>query len=178
MREMVSVWKGTLFDLVALEDGDTGRFWRRRWYFRQRPSDAKLREYRDILRQFWSGDRGFLPAILSDLVYDALREHRKPWKVESHSPGSYQIVPDYRVFALSLAFAVNRFQRRLAACENPECRDYFIKPRKTQKFCDRPNCLIYGQQKQKREWWKKHGDEWRKKRASRKGRAKERKSKQ
>jgi hypothetical protein len=172
MREMASVWQETLLDLVALEDGDTGRFWRRRWYFRERPNDAKLRYYRDFLRQYWSGDRDFLPAILSELVYDAQRKDHKPLRVESQSQALYQIVPDFRIFVLSLAFAVNHFQSRLAVCENPECRDYFVKPRKTQKFCDRPNCLIYGQQKQKREWWKKHGDEWRKQRANRKNRGK------
>jgi hypothetical protein len=169
MREMTSIWESALLDLLVLKDSDIERFWKSHWYFRQRPSDAKLREYRGLLQQLWSTDRDFLPAILADLVYDAHQDHRRPWLVESDSRGSYRIVPDYRVFALSLAFAVNNFQGRIATCENPECKQYFVKTRKTQKFCDRRNCLLYGQRKQKKEWWEKHGDEWRKNRAERKG---------
>jgi len=176
MKEMASIWQETLLDVVALKDADTEYFWRLHWYFRQPPSDERLLGYRDILRQFWQGDRGLVAAILGELLFDATR-HSKTWVVEGPSPESCRIVPDYRIFALSLAFAFNKFRGQLGICENPECKDYFVRPRNTQKFCERKVCLIYGQQKQKRQWWKEHGDEWRRNRAHLKGRPKKRKLK-
>lgn len=164
MSDLGRVWEMVLLDLVALQDADTKRFWRTHWYFFHRPNDETLREYRDEIRAFWSGNRGLLGAILSGLVHDATRGYRKPWIVESPSAGLYRITPDYRNFELSLAFAFERYQKRMATCENPDCKDHFLKPRKTQKFCDRPTCLAYGQRKQKRDWWEKHGGEWRQER--------------
>jgi hypothetical protein len=99
-----------------------------------------------------------------ELLFDAQRGNRT-WVVEGPSPELCRIVPDYRIFPLSLAFAFIKFRGRLAVCGNPKCKHYFIRPRKTQKFCERKECLMYGQQKQKREWWKEHGAEWREKRA-------------
>jgi hypothetical protein len=98
--------------------------------------------------------------------------------VESASLGSFRVVPDYRIFAVSLTFAISSFQERMAVCGNPECEEYFFKARKTQKFCDRPNCLAYGQRTQKNRWWEKHGNEWRKKnKANRTGEGREKKRK-
>jgi hypothetical protein len=171
MKEMVSVWKETLLDLVLLEEGGTARLWDRHWYFRRRPAEEKLRGYQQILRQFWAGDRGLLSALLGEFLFDAVYKNPTPWVVEGPTPQSCQIVPDYRIFALSLAFALNNFWCRLGVCDNPECKDYFVRSRKTQKFCDRPNCLLYGQRKYKREWWQKDGDQWRKNRAERQGKS-------
>lgn len=176
MKEMASVWRETLLDLVALEDGDTGYFWRRHSYFRDKPHDSRLRDYRDFLRMFWKGDRRMASAVLGELLFDVPRGN-KTWVVEGSSPESCRIVPDYRIFALSLAFAFNNFRGRLGVCDNPSCKDYFIRTRKTQKFCERKDCLMYGQRKQKREWWKEHGVEWREKRAHHQQRLKRPKSK-
>src|ERR1700687_3352426 len=53
----------------------------------------------------------------------------------------------------------------MAVCGNPECPSpYFLKARKTQRFCDRPACSAYGQREHKRKWWSEHGEEWKQKR--------------
>lgn len=177
MKAMISVWKEILLDLVHLEDGGTGLFWKRHWYFRRRPSDNNLDKYRQLLHQFWSGDRALLSALLGELLFDAANKNTAPWLVEGPNPEACQIVPDYRIFALSLAFAVNNFRGRFGVCHNPECKDYFIRSRKTQKFCDRPNCLLYGQREYKKIWWRTEGVEWRRNRAKGKGRVKGKKLK-
>lgn len=48
-------------------------------------------------------------------------------------------------------------------CRNSNCSSrYFLARRKTQKYCNE-DCALPAQRACKRDWWRKHGDEWRRK---------------
>jgi hypothetical protein len=49
-------------------------------------------------------------------------------------------------------------------CRNPNCSSpFFLARRKTEKYCNE-DCALPAQRASKRDWWRKHGDEWRRKR--------------
>jgi hypothetical protein len=54
-------------------------------------------------------------------------------------------------------------------CANPECpAPYFIANRTTHRLCNRDECREWAQGAHKREWWAKHGAQWRAARAKKK----------
>ena len=49
---------------------------------------------------------------------------------------------------------------KMTKCANPDCPSpYFLRHKKTQRFCDRPACLAYGQRIHKLNWWREHGEQ-------------------
>lgn len=47
---------------------------------------------------------------------------------------------------------------RLGICENPDCpARYFVKKRRTQRFCEQGPCVQYAQRKYSLDWWKREG---------------------
>jgi len=53
---------------------------------------------------------------------------------------------------------------RLRVCVRPHCtHPYFIARHLNQNYCS-DRCARYGQQKWKKDWWDRHGTEWRRKR--------------
>jgi len=57
-------------------------------------------------------------------------------------------------------------QERLLICCRPDCSTrYFIATHLRQKYCS-DLCAHWAQRGWKREWWKKHGDDWRRRRTT------------
>jgi hypothetical protein len=119
-------------------------------------------EYRDSLRKIWEGDRQAMANIVSAWVQEANK--RNPWSTQvlTNTRGqSVFVVPRHGILPLSLALGVSELWPKMAVCGNPECPNrYFLRGRKTQRFCDRPACAAYGQREHKRNWWNEHGAEW------------------
>lgn len=149
----------TLLELANLPDFESDRFigkiGKRHYYldsFRWNPL-----KYRDELRKIWSGDHSDLDRILNDWIQQAAG--KRPFHVFT---GRYcTVIPAYDMFPLALAFGVSELLPKMAVCENPECSNrYFIRARKTQRFCEIPACAAYGQREHKRKWWSEHGEKW------------------
>lgn len=47
-------------------------------------------------------------------------------------------------------------------CPNPDCvAPYFMKKRKTQKFCEKGDCVAFAQRQYALRWWRSKGEQWR-----------------
>lgn len=124
--------------------------------------DRVLLTYRDRLRQFWCGDD---PAYyLAHWISRPAPYPTGTWAVTCWADGTYGISPNYSVLSLSLAIGASEWTGKMAICSNPNCpQPYFLRGRKTQRFCNRPACIAYGQREHKRNWWNEHGEHWRQK---------------
>jgi hypothetical protein len=154
-----------LLNLVNLPDHYCEQF-RRRFgnLYRLPGDDPLLLECRNQLRRLWSGDRsaGFL---LESWVRQANRSAEPSWVLTVFGDGQHGVRPNVHVFPLSLAFGATELASKMALCANPDCpARYFLKGRKSQRFCDRPACAVYGQREHKKTWWRKHSQEWKAKR--------------
>jgi hypothetical protein len=46
---------------------------------------------------------------------------------------------------------------KLGVCLNPDCLvPYFIKKRRTQKFCEEGECVVWAQRRYAKKWWREH----------------------
>jgi hypothetical protein len=157
-------YRETLQELANLSDSDSKRFMDRvgsRHYW-LRSFRSALLQYRDDLRKVWSGDHETTERAIHRWIQEATEE--PAWHVVSgtnHGRWYWNVLPNYAVFPLALALGVSELQPRMAICKNPGCPNkYFLKARKTQRFCDRPACSACGQREHKRKWWSEHGKEW------------------
>jgi hypothetical protein len=76
--------------------------------------------------------------------------------VLGYAGGAPRVLPNYFLLPLALALGITEAGAKTAVCANPECpAPYFLKRRRTQRFCDRPACLAYGQRQHKLDWWRK-----------------------
>ncbi|MGH9352533.1 MAG: hypothetical protein ACRD2G_10285, partial [Terriglobia bacterium] len=126
-------------------------------YFPLRPA---LFEWQKMLRKIWETRAADLVIFALAEWTDQLRKNNWPaWIFDIRQRPAMS--PNYGVFALSLAVGVAEALPKMAVCANRECpQKYFLKSRTTQRFCDRPACAACGQREHKREWWRKHGQEW------------------
>jgi hypothetical protein len=129
------------------------------------PAGFRIYQYRDSLRKIWEGDHQATANLVSDWVKQANK--RAPYRTEVHTNTREQtvfVLPNYSILPLSLALGVSNLWPKMAVCGNPKCPNrYFLKGRRTQRFCDRPACAAYGQREHKRIWWNKYGVEWKQK---------------
>jgi hypothetical protein len=160
-------------DLVNLRDDAVEWFWRKwRADYINTKWNRPLPEYREELQAIWS-----IPLSQSRESTTLTDVRLQAWLNEAHKPRrltwmlwSGCVLPDFRNFPLSIALAVSEQANRMAICPNPECpQKYFLRNRKTRRYCDRPACIEYGQREFKREWWKRVGA---KRRVERSGTAK------
>src|ERR1051326_3749852 len=71
--------------------------------------------------------------------------------------GRLSMEPKELLGTICILFLRDYSMGRTALCANPDCHSpYFIKKRKTQKFCEAGPCTEQAQREQKREWWRKH----------------------
>jgi hypothetical protein len=158
----------TLLELANLSDTDTRRFMVRMVarYYDGRSFRSGPLVYRDDLRKIWSGDREATDRSLRLWLEQARKS--PPWHLVSmtdYGRPSWGVYPNYYIFPLALALGVSEMKPQMAVCGNPECPNrYFLKARKTQRFCDRPACAAYGQREHKRKWWSEHGEKWKQER--------------
>jgi hypothetical protein len=139
-----------LLDLANLRDESAPRF-RQRWGVLALPeSDARLLAYRDELRLLWRNPRD--PALARWL--DEVAGERG-W-VLAYWGSAPRVLPNYFLLPLALALGVVEVSARTAICANPACpAPFFLRGRKTQRYCDRPACLAHGQRQHKLRWWRK-----------------------
>jgi hypothetical protein len=122
--------------------------------------DSAILRFRDDLREIWvSGNNTILHAWIKYLRSQNLHS----WVVGTWADGTPSVQPNYLLLPLSLAIAVSEWRSKMCVCGNPECpQKYFLKGRRTQRFCDRWSCSAYGQRQHKLRWWKAHKSEIRK----------------
>jgi hypothetical protein len=142
-----------LLDLANLPDNSCERF-RRRFAMLDvsiRKDDAAILLFRDQLQHTWStGDSSILHLWVN--YFGA--NYQQSWVVNNWADGAHSVSPNYQLLSLSLSIAVSEWRSRMAVCENPTCPErYFLKGRKTQRFCDRRRCAAYGQRQHKLKWW-------------------------
>jgi len=78
-----------------------------------------------------------------------------------------EIEPDHWWQTAFLLYLRDHLCGRTAFCANPDClAPYFIRKRKTQKFCE-SGCVEYGARERAKKWWQLHGAEWRSRRKRR-----------
>lgn len=155
--------KEILLELVSLRDDSCARF-RRRFPMLNvsvHKEDEEILKFRNVLQQLWRGDvRTF--AVVASWVRYAQLQHT--WTVGTWADGTLSVQPNYCLFPLCLAIAASEWGGKMTTCANPDCpQPYFLKGRKTQRFCDRPACIAYGQREHKRNWWSEHGEAWKRK---------------
>lgn len=116
---------------------------------------------RDVLRGAWRGDKSCLDGgPIMSVIFAAI--HVTAERIE--------VKPSQLVETASLLFMRDRLQGKTAICENPECpAPYFLRKRKTQKFCEAGPCVEYGARLRANKWWHAHGDEWREQRRNKSG---------
>jgi hypothetical protein len=168
-----------LLDLANLPDHYCQQFRRRVGnQYRLPGGDPLLLQYRDQLQRIWAGDR-YADLVLLDWVHQAVRSNEPSWVLTVFGDGLHGVRPNYHVFPLSLAIGATELASKMALCANPGCpARYFLKGRKSQRFCDQPACAVYGQREHKKNWWNKHRLELEEKReAERKRRVKHAKAK-
>jgi len=147
-----------LIDLASLQDDSFAQFWRRfpMLDVSVTEDDSAILNRRNELRRVWSGDMAVGEAV-SFWANLTRVEHRQTWVVSAWANGRYTVHPNTHIFCLSLAIGVGELSHKMAICANPDCpQKYFLKGRKTQRFCDRPPCAAYGQRQHKKNWWHAH----------------------
>jgi hypothetical protein len=118
-----------------------------------RVNSEDLTEARTLLRRGWEGD----PRALQQVRHDAFRGLviAPP---ESPSPlRSFELIVANLWSLVCILFWRDYTLRRLSRCVNPDCRAYFVKPRKTQNVCQRQVCLDWSQRQYRLDWWDRRG---------------------
>jgi hypothetical protein len=149
----------------------------KRWAVRPVDSDPLeplLIPIRDTIRIAWRSEsridaisKG--PALLYPEL--ALRiSKRKLASIESTftarirvTAGRTEVVPDHWWQTAWLLYLRDCLLGKTAICENPACpTPFFIRKRKTQKFCDGGHdCSAYGDRLRAIKWWRARGNAWR-----------------
>lgn len=157
-----------IVDLANLRDDADAEdwFWHRwRREYTRTKFNRPLNKYREELRGIWSvplshSPKYATPADVRLRFWLDEAQRRQTWTLWKGC-----VFPDYRNLPLSLAVAVGELTPRMTICQNPECPSrYFLKGRSTQRFCERPACILYGQREHKKKWWAEHGGQWKEER--------------
>lgn len=155
--------KEILLDLANLRDDSPGLFRRRFGQLDVSISgdDQAILRFRDQLQRLWR--REARAAVILQMWVRERRPGWEPFTVGQWADGRQSVWPNYHILPLSLAIGVAELGSKMAICKNPDCpQKYFLKGRRTQRFCDRLACTAYGQREHKRKWWSEHGEEWKK----------------
>jgi hypothetical protein len=117
-------------------------------------------ELRTALRQAWRGEKAGEGELPVRYIEDSAGRYMKfSWIFKA---GKAELVAEDLWSAICVLFLRDRAAHKTAVCENPDCpAPYFIRKRKTQKFCEAGPCVEYGARLRANKWWKAHGNEWR-----------------
>ena len=162
-------WRKELLLALANLRDDGCAYFRRKLYFPDDPllkDDQTILEYRNRLRKLWRREPDWEDVLHHWVYIDCRMKHLSTWSVPLWRDGTYSVEPNYKVFPLALAIATGEWMPKMGFCENPECpAPYFLKARKTQRFCERGPCLAYGQRQHALSWWRRVGTRLRAERA-------------
>jgi hypothetical protein len=113
-------------------------------------------QQRDILRKAWEGDRSAIESMRQHAAANVTSQ----WKfhhgrIDITAPDAWTVV--------CVLFLIDHESGNTVICENNEdCpAPYFVRKRRTQKFCESGPCVAHGQRLRSRKWWSEHGNEWR-----------------
>jgi hypothetical protein len=110
------------------------------------PFDKRLR-LRDHLRAAWERNEQAIAEMQASRIPAMLF----PTK------GGFEFEPHVWTQAMDLLFLRDHLAGKTAICANKDCPNpYFIRKRKTQKYCEAGPCVAQAQKEQKREWWNKN----------------------
>lgn len=116
---------------------------------------SNLWQQRAILRKAWEGDR----AAIESIRQHASANISSQWKFQR---GQIDITAPDAWTVVCILFLIDHESGNTVKCENPDCpASYFVRKRRTQKFCESGPCVAYGQRLRANRWWKQHGEEWR-----------------
>jgi hypothetical protein len=110
-----------------------------------------LVKFRDVLRQAWQNPSDTIAlGVLRNLAIG----HTK-WQSVA---GRLEIVVEDMLARVCVLFLRDHAAGRLAVCANPKCKSkFFVRSRKTQKFCEVPECLVVGHRTSTQNWWETKG---------------------
>jgi hypothetical protein len=110
-------------------------------------------EFRDSLRQAWRGDPKALRKI-THVVQMGLAQTGT--KLISNKKGQLELTADNPLAIACILFLRDFGAGRLALCANPSCTSpFFVRSRRTQKFCDVPACMVYSHRLSANKHWAK-----------------------
>lgn len=164
-RFLKGIRREMVLDLANLSDHSCERFRKRYLIFDPKIDDSSILQLREQLRRFWSGDdqyhasrpEFFRLGLLHSWLNQALQSSQMIWSVGTYADGTHSLEPNYFPPLLAVAKAASELSSKMGICANAECpQKYFLKGRKTQRFCDRPACAAYGQRQHKLKWWDAH----------------------
>ena len=113
--------------------------------------DGPNLDLRDHLREAWRGNETKL-RFIEDSVG---RYMRSKWMFNR---GHIEIVADDLWSTICVLFLRDRAAHKTGICTNPACHSpYFIRKRKTQKYCEAGPCTAEAQRRHKLDWWNRVG---------------------
>lgn len=106
-------------------------------------------KFRDVLRRAWIGDSCSLNIVELLAQMNA--------KITATENGRIELVIDDTLGAASILFLREFAAGRLGMCANPQCPSpYFVRSRRTQKFCDVPACMVYSHRVSANNYWSRN----------------------
>ena len=128
--------------------------------------------YRNALRGAWVSDPKLLeefagpppyrnaPSALI-FIYEQARLYNKTrWLFAN---GGIQLIPDSLWSTICMLFLRDHAAHKTGFCANPECANpYFLRKRRTQKYCEAGPCVAYAQRRYSLSYWNREGRERRK----------------
>jgi hypothetical protein len=128
-----------------------------------------LAELQEWLRAAWRDTTD--PVAWEAIYQEGARTTRAKWDFRAQR---IELTPEYLWNAACVLFLRDHAAHRTAICTNPQCSaPFFIKARRSQRFCGQGPCTEFAQRERANNWWGKHGNQWRakrKKQAKMKGR--------
>jgi len=159
--------------LFNMDEADRPTIWFGIWqYILQgvwaQPSERARRDSLAVFIAFYSAGRAGGRFFGEENAWRSLRAAARMATVV-RLPSAFPVVAGFPDPFLEVLFRARDIAHRLGRCANPDCHTpFFIADRVTQKFC-LPSCAASADRKRKRQWWKKHGSEWRRKRKAKRG---------
>jgi hypothetical protein len=113
------------------------------------PMRGRVEKYHwpnDDLKRAWNGDKASLDRLPKQL--------HATFGVAGRQ---IELVRSNLVSAIVLLFLRDHAAGKTAVCANPDCPNpYFIRKRKSQKYCEAGPCVEQAQREQKRKWWNRN----------------------
>src|SRR5262245_22800588 len=136
--------------------------------------DAFLINCRDELRKAWLGSVEEKQQFVDDLLYHSVQKYGIAVFIAPITVG--RLTANAQHFLSQLAVAVLENWQDFAKCANPECAaPYFLRPRRSHRYCGRDACSTYAKQKYALDYW--HGTGHKRRSQKRRSRNRRRRSK-
>ena len=108
-------------------------------------------ELQQRLRDAWRDDESALRYI----NYSIAGHMKTVWEFRK---GHIEVAVDDLWSTICILFLRDHAAHKTAICANPDCKSpYFIRKRKTQKYCESGPCTEYAQRRYALKWWNRTG---------------------